>query len=298
MRDFVKIYSTILDSSVWGESKDVKLLWVTILAMGGETGVVEASVGGLARRAGLTREECEVALGVLLSPDPDDKSGVDEGRRIRKTERGWSITNHRLYRDFRTDKQIETAERVQKHRTKTKTVTRVTGNDVTAGNTESRPVRPDREREEDLEQEENPPPKDLPGRGGELPSVVVVPRSAEGGKVPCPADLQLDAAQRGSLVMDSGMTDHQVNEYVRMFRAANVSNRDHRTLDAWRRSLVTFACNKFRTAHSRPPRSADEAAGETDSQTRLRLRNGPRQPNASDHSDPEQHLAAIGATVV
>lgn len=31
MRDFVKIYSTILDSSVWGESKDTRLLWVTML---------------------------------------------------------------------------------------------------------------------------------------------------------------------------------------------------------------------------------------------------------------------------
>ena len=37
---------------------------------------------------------------------------------------------------------------------------------------------------------------------------------------------------------------------------------------------------------------------ERESETRLRLARGPRQPNAFDHSDPEQHLAAIGATVV
>lgn len=203
MRDFVKIYSTILDSSVWGESKDVKLLWVTILAMGGEHGHVEASVGGLARRAGLTREECEVALEVLVSPDPDDKSGVDEGRRIRKTERGWSITNHRLYRDFRTDQQIETAERVQRHRAKNKApVTSVTGNDVTAGSTPKLPVRPELEAEREEDLEPTPPPKDLTRSAGEPPTTLVVVVAGEGSKAPeqpewherpnatpCPTDL-------------------------------------------------------------------------------------------------------------
>lgn len=164
MRDFVKIYSTILDSSVWGESKDVKLLWIAMLAMGGETGIVEASVGGLARRAGLTRDECEVALDVLGAPDPDDKSGVDDGRRIHKTERGWSITNHRLYRDFRTDAQVENAERQQRFRDsqpkpKKKqelalpVVTSVTSNDVTPSNASSRV---EREQERDQEQERKP----------------------------------------------------------------------------------------------------------------------------------------------
>ncbi len=295
MRDFVKIYSTILDSSVWGESKDVKLLWVTILAMGGETGVVEASVGGLARRAGLTREECEVALQVLLSPDPDDKSGVDEGRRIRKTDRGWSITNHRLYRDFRTDKQVETAERVQKHRAKTRTVTSVTCNEVTPGNTESRPVRPDREREEDLEQE-IPPPKDLTALGGELPSVVVVPQSAE-AKVACPADLRLTDGQRSQLTMGKGMSDYQVDELERRFRANFTADEgDRRPLVAWRKCMVQWISGQFSNPRHRPPRSADEP--ETERQSATRLRTGPRQPNAFDHSDPEQHLAAIGATVV
>lgn len=139
-----------------------------------------------------------------------------------------------------------------------------------------------------------PPPKDLTGLGDPLPAVVVVPRSADSGKVPCPADLQLDAAQHGRLRLDMAMTDHQIDSYTRAFRTANASNRDHRTLDAWRRSLVTYACSKFHSAHSRPPRSADEP--ETDDQMRRRLRSGPRQPNKLDHSTPEAHLRAIGAT--
>lgn len=152
MKDFVKLYATILDSSVWGESKDTRILWVTMLAMANEHGQVEASVGGLARRAQLTREECESALSVLEAPDPDDKSGVAEGRRIHRTERGWFITNHRYYRDFRTDSQVKGAARVAKHRAKTKGVTPVTGNDVTPGNAEQR-TEVEEDSEEDLDQE-------------------------------------------------------------------------------------------------------------------------------------------------
>ncbi|MES1188660.1 MAG: DnaT-like ssDNA-binding domain-containing protein [Myxococcales bacterium] len=108
------------------------MVWITMLAMADQDGHVEASVGGLTRRANVTREECEQALSVLSSPDPDDKSGVDDGRRIRKVGRGWSITNHRQYREMRTRKQIEGAQRVRKHRAKG-----VTCNDVTSDNAPS-----------------------------------------------------------------------------------------------------------------------------------------------------------------
>lgn len=161
MSDFVKLYGSILDSSVWATSKDTRLVWITMMAMANRHGIVEASVGGLARRAGVTREECEAALEVLSSPDEDDKSGVDEGRRIRKVERGWHLTNHATYRELRTDTQVKTAERVRNHRgrkaaaqTRSVTVTPVTL--VTPNNAPSRHVRADRDRERDQDQETKP----------------------------------------------------------------------------------------------------------------------------------------------
>jgi hypothetical protein len=129
---YAKIYESILDSSVWSEAAATRLVWITMLAMADQDGHVEASLGGLARRANVTREECEQALAVLSNPDPDDKSGVDDGRRIQKVERGWSITNHRRYREMRTKKQIEGAQRVRRHRAKS-----VTCNDVTSDNAPS-----------------------------------------------------------------------------------------------------------------------------------------------------------------
>lgn len=114
--NFVKLYGSILDSSIWSEAQGTKLLWITMLAMADEEGNVEASVGGLAKRAGISREQCDVGLAVLLSPDPDDRSGVEEGRRLREIPGGWHIINAQRYREKRSPQQIKGAARVQKHR--------------------------------------------------------------------------------------------------------------------------------------------------------------------------------------
>lgn len=164
MAGFVKIYQTILDSSIWAEDHAVRIVWVTMLAMADQFGKVEASRGGLARRSQVTDMELDRALAVLSSPDPDDKSKVNEGRRIEEVERGWFIANHAYYRDLRTDQQIKTAERVRKFREKAT----VTCTDVTHGNDVKRPVRTDQkqirsEAETDQKEEEKNPPN--PPRG-------------------------------------------------------------------------------------------------------------------------------------
>lgn len=233
MSDFVKLYGSILDSSVWATSKDTRLLWITMMAMANRHGIVEASVGGLARRAGLTREECEASLEVLSAPDPDDKSGVDEGRRIRKVERGWHLTNHATYRELRTDTQVKTAERVRNHRERKKadeqrvTVTHVT--EVTQRNAPSRQVLADRDRERDLDQRK-PPPKDLTGSAHETPSVVVGETSIAQGQqqewqerstaTPCPTDLPEKLMAKGvhielaqHLKVDVWSVEHELRKF-------------------------------------------------------------------------------------
>ena len=113
---FVKIYNSILDSSIWLEDYATKIVWITMLAMAHEDGIVRASVGGLAHRANVKREECEAAIEKLLAPDPDSKSKEHDGRRIEQADGGWLVINHRKYRDLRTPKQISVSERVRKHR--------------------------------------------------------------------------------------------------------------------------------------------------------------------------------------
>lgn len=133
---FVKLYGSILDSTVWLEKSGTRILWITMLAMADDAGFVMASVPGLAKRAGVTREECETGLDVLLAPDRDSRTPAHEGRRVEKVEGGWLILNHRKYRDLRTDAQIATAERVRKHREKHRGDVTVT--DVTACNAPKR----------------------------------------------------------------------------------------------------------------------------------------------------------------
>lgn len=88
-----------------------------MLAMADEDGYVGASVGGLARRAGVTREQAEEALASFLGPDPDSRDGTT-GERIQVAERGWQLVNHRKFRDMRTRNQRLKAERQARWRAK------------------------------------------------------------------------------------------------------------------------------------------------------------------------------------
>lgn len=99
MNGFALLWSKILDSSLWIQgSKETRLVWVALLAMKDSKGIVQASVVGLADRSKVTIEECREALNVLLSPDPEDTSKVEDGRRIREVFGGWQIVNHDMYR--------------------------------------------------------------------------------------------------------------------------------------------------------------------------------------------------------
>src|SRR5438046_349873 len=83
---FVKIYGSILHSSVWAEDAETRVLWITMLAMADRRGMVSAALPGLARAANISLEKCETALQVLSSPDPHSKSKQYGGRRIRSTK--------------------------------------------------------------------------------------------------------------------------------------------------------------------------------------------------------------------
>jgi hypothetical protein len=116
---FTLLWSRILDSSVWMESKETRLVWITLLAMKDRAGVVVASPIGLAHRANVELEECVRALDKLMSPDPYSTSGEFEGRRIEKLNMGWRVLNHEKYRQ--SDKRIEWTVRKREDRERNKT---------------------------------------------------------------------------------------------------------------------------------------------------------------------------------
>lgn len=98
MSGYTKLWSSILESTIWNEDHPTVRVWITMLAMKDQNGFVAASVPGLAVRARVTTEECRAALGKLLSPDEDSRTKDFEGRRIAEADGGWVVINHEKYR--------------------------------------------------------------------------------------------------------------------------------------------------------------------------------------------------------
>ena len=116
---FVKIDCSILYSSVWCESLEVRVLWIAMLAASDPEGIVRASAPGLAKLAGLPLNATLTALEVLESPDPFSKSPEHEGRRVERCDGGFFILNYGKYRSHDYSMNRE-AVRKREYREKTK----------------------------------------------------------------------------------------------------------------------------------------------------------------------------------
>jgi hypothetical protein len=95
---FTKLFNSILDSTIWQEPKETKIVWITMLAMADRGGEIHASIPGLAVRAGVSLDECQNALNCLKSPDKFSRTKDHDGRRIADIDGGWRLLNHGKYR--------------------------------------------------------------------------------------------------------------------------------------------------------------------------------------------------------
>jgi hypothetical protein len=96
---FALLFSSLLDSSVWiGQPHHVVRVWIAMILLKDEQGIVSQTVRGLARRACVTEVEALEALKVLQEPDADSRNPENEGRRIEAVRGGWLLLNHKPYR--------------------------------------------------------------------------------------------------------------------------------------------------------------------------------------------------------
>jgi hypothetical protein len=100
---YSKLFRQILDSTIWQEDMETKLVFVTMIADCDRFGRVLMSIPGLAKRAGVSLTGCEKALGILLAPDPYSRTKDREGRRIEEIDGGWRLLNHEKYRALRDE---------------------------------------------------------------------------------------------------------------------------------------------------------------------------------------------------
>lgn len=99
MSGYTKLFGSILDSTVWELPLPTKVTWIAMLAMADRRGEVQASIPGLAKRAGVSLEQCEEALKAFVSPDRYSRTREHDGRRIEEIDGGWRLLNHRKYRE-------------------------------------------------------------------------------------------------------------------------------------------------------------------------------------------------------
>lgn len=137
MNGFTKLFGSLITSTVWSLPDSARVVWVTMLALADQDGFVAASVPGLAKVAGVSREACDQALALFLAPDPDSRTKENEGRRIAPADGGWTLLNHGKYRDLLSseDLRAKAAERQARLRARRR------GRNVTS-NAPSRSVTP------------------------------------------------------------------------------------------------------------------------------------------------------------
>jgi|SRR5579859_755327 len=97
---YTKLFEQILESTIWCEVDSTRVVWITMLAMASRDGEVLASIPGLAKRANVTLEQCQVALERFQQPDKFSRTPDHEGRRIAAIDGGWKLLNHAKYRDL------------------------------------------------------------------------------------------------------------------------------------------------------------------------------------------------------
>lgn len=115
---FVKLFHTILKSSVWLESPTTRIVWITFLLEADEDGMVRGVDALLAAAARVTPEEFAAAIDVLQSPDIQSQTQDFGGRRIERVEGGWLVLNYRKYREYRTRAQVKEADKKRRQRAK------------------------------------------------------------------------------------------------------------------------------------------------------------------------------------
>ena len=114
-----KLFTKILDSSIWMEPVSTRIVWITFLAAMDENGFVQfASIPNVAHRAVVSLDEASKAVATLEAPDANSSDPDNDGRRVERVPGGWMVLNANKYRALVTREIIkeQTRERVRKFR--------------------------------------------------------------------------------------------------------------------------------------------------------------------------------------
>ena len=108
---FVKLYATLLESSLWwGEDEHTRIIWITLLVAADYEGLYLGTLPGLAGKARVTLDQARHAVWRLQQPDEESRTPDNDGRRIEVIPGvGFKLLNYQKYRDKRSPKQVSDA---------------------------------------------------------------------------------------------------------------------------------------------------------------------------------------------
>jgi hypothetical protein len=130
---YVKVFTDILQSSLWCEDSDTRVVWITMLALANQDGIVRSTAPGISSQARVPVEKVREALDKFESEDPDSRTLDHGGRRVERTDGGYVILNYMKYREMTDMAKVreQTRERVRKYRQNRDGNAVVTGGNVT-----------------------------------------------------------------------------------------------------------------------------------------------------------------------
>ena len=121
---YSKLHSSLVNSSLWTEPDNVRILFITLLAMCDRQGYVYGSKPGIERLANIDPTDDIDPWDALMSPDEDSSDRLrnpeNEGRRIEEVPGGFRLLNFEYYRGLRNDDDRREQSRIaqDKHRAK------------------------------------------------------------------------------------------------------------------------------------------------------------------------------------
>lgn len=116
-----KLWRKILDSSIWLEDANTRLIWLTLLAsMDSDCIARFSTIQNLADRARIPVTATQKAITCLESPDRFKPEQEHEGRRIQRVEDGWFVLRGPEYQEWEKIQQKRELirKRVERHRQK------------------------------------------------------------------------------------------------------------------------------------------------------------------------------------
>jgi hypothetical protein len=115
MSSFTKLVPEIVESSIWNEPPEIRVVWITMLAKkNSDTGYVRGDARTIARLANVPIDVCERALELFQQPDPTSHTPDNEGRRIAPADGGWTVLNNDKYVEYGMREDQKTIWREQK----------------------------------------------------------------------------------------------------------------------------------------------------------------------------------------